>query len=359
MHFDANCHATTVGSLPLSDEKEATQWVFHYTPRIPAWVQLPKRPKEGMITQFIEGTPGIVWSERKAYFDTQGPTFEEETVRFYEDYLEITENDNSKPLENFALTDEYAIGFGTFVDTVRSCTQPPLAIKCQITGPFTLGMGLTDQANQSAYFNAQLRDIVVKTLCLKTKWQLTRLRDSTCPIIVFIDEPALVGFGSSTYVSVSREDIQKDLREIGDVVHGHGGLVGVHCCENTDWSVLLEAGIDILSFDAYGYFDKVMIYRDDLKRFIERGGILSWGIVPTLKPEELEREGVASLSDQWHRKTRELAEIGLDVDVIVRHSLITPSCGAGVLARRLAEKALSLTRGVSEALRKKYGLTDD
>ena len=33
-----------------------------------------------------------------------------------------------------------------------------------------------------------------------------------------------------------------------------GGLVGVHVCANTDWSLVLDSSADIVSFDAYALF---------------------------------------------------------------------------------------------------------
>ena len=43
-------------------------------------------------------------------------------------------------------------------------------------------------------------------------------------IICFIDEPILSAFGSSTYVSVKREDVVAHLKEVIEAVHVEGGL---------------------------------------------------------------------------------------------------------------------------------------
>ena len=45
--------------------------------------------------------------------------------------------------------------------------------------------------------------------------------------------------------------------------------------------VIFDAGVDILSYDAYSYFDKLILYPDHLRRFLDKGGILATGIVPT------------------------------------------------------------------------------
>ena len=80
------------------------------------------------------------------------------------------------------------------------------------------------------------------------------------------------------------------LDEVIDAVHAQGALAGVHVCANTDWSLLLDSQVDIINFDAYGYFDKFVLYGDLLKQFIASGRYLAWGLVPTLLADQIEAQ---------------------------------------------------------------------
>jgi hypothetical protein len=98
-----------------------------------------------------------------------------------------------------------------------------------------------------------LRDAAVKHLALNARWQIRTLAGPGCPVIIFIDEPALAGFGSSELISISKEEILACLQEVVDAIHADGALAGIHVCANTDWSLVLESGADIVNFDAYTY----------------------------------------------------------------------------------------------------------
>jgi hypothetical protein len=113
--------------------------------------------------------------------------------------------------------------------------------------------------------------------------------------------------------------------------------------------VVLESGLDVLSFDAYGFFDKIILYREQLRGFLQSGGTIAWGLIPTLNQEDLEREDADSLMDRWQECT---ARLDLPLETIKAQAIITPSCGTGLLPRELAEKALSLTARLSESIRK-------
>ena len=113
--------------------------------------------------------------------------------------------------------------------------------------------------------------------------------------MIWMDEPALLGFGSSTFISISREDVLRDLNEVAGAIHAAGALTGVHCEANTDWSLLMEADLDILDFDAYDHLEAITLYPDELRAFFDRGGSLGWGIVPTLNPQAAATETVESL----------------------------------------------------------------
>ncbi|MGD8901811.1 MAG: hypothetical protein PVF39_17115, partial [Desulfobacterales bacterium] len=172
-----------------------------------------------------------------------------------------------------------------------------------------------------------------------------------CPVLIFLDEPALAGFGSSEFISISRDEIAQSLAEVIAGVHAEGGLAGVHVCANTDWTLVLDSAADIVSFDAYAYFDRFILYADQIKAFLDAGKMIAWGMVPTLNPDELEKATTPSLVKKWHQKAAQVEKLGIDLDQLIAQSLITPSCGAGSLSVEQAVKVLKLTREVSEQIR--------
>jgi len=352
--FQANCLPLLVGSLPINDHKEAKELVMNHTPEIPLWVQLPVYREEGMIEQFAPGLPGLKIQKNKTYIDTADINFDSQLLEFYEDYMAVVEGEKGINDSRFVLTDDTAKGFHVFTACLNSLSTPPVGVKGQITGPFTFTTALCDQNKQAIFYNDQLRDVAVKLLALKAMWQVKQLSKFKSPVIIFFDEPALAGFGSSEFTSISRDDISSCLGEVIEAVHAEGGLAGVHICANTDWSVILESPADIISFDAYSFFDKFILYPDLIKKFIEAGKILAWGIVPTGNHEDIEKETTDSLVTQWEDKARAIEALGVGRTKILDQSLITPSCGTGSLTLDLAKKVLRLTSEISDRLRTQY-----
>ena len=95
----------------------------------------------------------------------------------------------------------------------------------------------------------------MKQSAFNARWQIRQLKQTRANVILFVDEPYLSSFGSA-FISLSREQVISLLNEVFDAIHAEGALAGVHCCGNTDWSVLLETSVDILNLDAYGYLEK-------------------------------------------------------------------------------------------------------
>ena len=214
---------------------------------MPVWPQLPRRTfRENMYTQYTSGLPGIVVDEaaEKVTFNTAqdlSPALEE----FYARYL-------ADDVDSFALPPDYAAGFYTMLDALKS-TSGEWA-KGQVTGPISFGLTVIDQDLRSSLYNEQLADPIVKQLAINARWQVRQLKAVRDNVIIFVDEPYLASFGSA-FVSLSREQVVDYLNEVFDAIHAEGALAGVHCCGNTDWSVLMETTVDILNLDAYGFIE--------------------------------------------------------------------------------------------------------
>jgi hypothetical protein len=192
---------------------------------------------------------------------------------------------------------------------------------------------------------------------MKCRWQIRKFRKFAENVICFIDEPILSAFGSSTYVSVTREDVVAKLNEVVEAVHAEGALAGVHCCGNTEWSILVDAGVDIVNFDAFDYADTIALYADSIKAHLQAGKFLAWGVVPT-NSAKIQAQTVESLTAKFMQGVENLAKAtGLSKEQIMKQAFVTPSCGTGSLPVADAERVFSLLRQTSEALRNDVAAT--
>jgi methionine synthase II (cobalamin-independent) len=355
-HFEGNCLPCLIGSLPLTDYAQAAGWVWEYTPEIPLWVQLPKVPGEGITQQFAKGMPGLAEEGERVFIDTADSSFEDHLMSFYEESMALDGPEADLERSRFGISSDSAKGFFELIHQVQRRTRLPLAVKGQIIGPVTFGTTICDRNGKAIFYDSQLRDVMVRLLVLRARWQVRRLAALGRPVLLFIDDPAITGFGSAIYIGLNREDICQSLGAMIEAVHLEGGLAGVHICANADWSLVLDSAVDIVSFDAYAFFNQFVIYQEAIRRFIDRGGLMAWGLVPTLSPEDLRRESTSSLYTQWIEKSSQVTALGIDRMRLMAQSLITPACGMGTLDEELALKGLRLTRELSNRIRESAGV---
>lgn len=347
MEFKPKCLPTAIGSLPHIKSSEACQIVFRNLKEIPVWPQLPQKSYlENMYAQCSEGMPGVVLDlEKKSiFFASQEEEIVDEISVFYENYLK-------DEIDKFAISEKYADGFHSFLGLLSNLAEKPLVIKGQVVGPISFGLTVTDEKKKPIIYNEMLFDTIIKTLAMKARWQEKKFKEvfSDVPVIVFFDEPYLMSFGSA-FVSLGKEQVIKALAE---AISACSDFTGVHCCGKTDWTLFTEAGFDIISFDAYDYTESLTLYPREIKSFLERGGVLAWGIVPSFLPA-IEIENVDSLTEKFEEKLNLFIERGIDKEVLLENALITPSCGTASIPIKLAEKAYELTKAVSERIREKY-----
>ncbi|MBI3987046.1 MAG: hypothetical protein HY343_09010 [Lentisphaerae bacterium] len=337
--------ATGIGSMPFDNPEYAVNLSLSTFPEAPFWPQLPKRGlTEQMEVQYSEGIPRAVVDREnnRLTFDTTGD-FSGEFAAFYETYM--TGGDFS----SLAITPAFSAGLYLMESKLKARSRKLPFVKVQTTGPCSFALTVVDENKRAIFYNDMFRDVIVKALAMKCRWQIRKFQPFADRVICFVDEPILSAYGSSTYVSVKREDVVSLLREMADAIHADRALAGVHCCGNTEWSILVDAGIDIISFDAFEFGETMAMYPEAIRRHLGRGGLIAWGIVPT--SDAIVEQTPAGLAAKLTSVMDLLAAKGIDKPTIAKSALVTPSCGTGSMSPAPAEKVFQTTAAVSALMR--------
>jgi methionine synthase II (cobalamin-independent) len=335
--------ATGIGSLPLLDVQEAVELILRYVGSAPFWPQLPRiDARESMVAQFSENLPGLKFDAGTLHFVSEGKGKLLEL--FYEKFIE-------RDLDYFKISPDFSRGLHAFYQRLNNKDLSDMQfIKCQVTGPFTFCAGINDANGNAILHDKVLRQAMANGLSMKALWQLDLFKRFGKKMIMFFDEPYLSAVGSA-YTPVNRNEVIDVLSELASGLDSQDCLIGIHCCGNTDWSMLTDTqGLDIINFDAFGFQERFVLYANNLNNFLKKGGIICWGIVPTQDVSadytpELLIEKIKSGLDILVKK-------GIDRDILMERLMISPACGLGTLDAPRAKEILSLLSRTSSFLRK-------
>jgi hypothetical protein len=323
--------SSSVGSLPHEEVAAGVHFALDHQPRLPAAPSLPRRaPVEGMVPQAAWGIAGVLVLP-------DGSLLVDEAAV-----------DPEAPLGP-VLDDEPFAAMRGFFAAVEGRVAP---YKLQLTGPVSLGLALHAVGVPADRAFA----VAAKAVSARVSEVLAAARRATpgATPLLFLDEPGLTAALEPGF-PLGVDDTLDLVSSALAAVEG-GAIAGLHCCGRADWPVVLQAGPQMLSLpvDA-GATDHPGAFAD----FLERGGWIAWGAVPTDRPLGETAEIL------WRRTVTEwdaLAEAGCDPRLLVEHALITPACGlvgldvaqaahvmdlTGELARRVVARAaeLGLTLG--------------
>jgi len=336
--------ATGIGSVPFTEARQTVALILETLPQLPYWPQLVQLGfHEDMTAQSARGLPALKLdtAARTVQIDPALPR-DEALAQFYEAIL-------SGDLSSFAFAEEDAQGFFALLDAVAAggCSAPVL--KGQLSGPVTFAGVVKDADGKPILYDRELTQAAASGLARKAAWQAEKFRQLGKHPIVFLDEPFLTGFGSA-YLPISREEVTEILSQTMEEVRAATTgpvTLGTHCCGNTDWSLLLNAPLDIISFDSHGYFESLRLYGPALSAFLARGGWLAWGLVPT--NEDFQHETVDTLWQTFQEQvTHVSADLKLAPKEILSQAILTPACGTGFMSREAARRVLTTLAELSQ-----------
>lgn len=296
---------------------------------------------EDMYAQACDGLPGFSIDELGRRVTFSHDAFYREIAEFYT---------HIKDPEHFGFRPGASLVFDKFLDLDLSSYW---AIRGQMIGFISLGTKILDEADKPVIFDVNVKEMLKLACAAKINWQTEKLREKNPRAFVWIDDPGLplIFMGTSGYVETQAK---ADLHDMFEKVRG---VRGVHLCGNPEWDFLLHAGLDILSLDAFSCGETVVLY-SSLKKFILRGGVISWGIVPT-QTETFQGVNEKKLFDFLEGLWDRLARNGLDKQQIAAQSLLAPAtcCLVNPDREKTVERTFEVLKNLSDSLKQKYGFS--
>ena len=294
-----------------------------------------------MYVQALENFPGVRIdpSTRKYYFDLS---------RFYEELPSYFEKADDPQI--FRLTKEFSLVYHRFLERDLSHYA---AIRGQMISPISLGLKIVDENQKSIIYHDEVREVLFDFIQKKVNQQYQELREKNPNAFVWVDDPGL-GLIFSALSGYNEFQAKTDLDRF---LEGLEGPKGVHLCAKPDWDILLKSKMEILSFDSFNCGVMIINY-PSLKDFVDRGGVISWGIVPTYT-ELLEQETADSLMERLETFWKDLSRKGVDSKRLLRQSLLAPAT-CNLLnpdKEKTVEKAFEVLKGLSRKIREKYQLS--
>lgn len=321
--------ATGCGSLPHDDVAAAIELVLEVHPSCPAAPSLPRRdPREGMLGQAAAGLAHIATAPDGSLV-VDDPDLVDPGLADAADQL---------PADAFGAT-------LAFLDAVGRRPDAPQAIKLQITGPVTFGMGLV-AAGVAPRRAFPLAAVATRTRARALVAAARGRIGGEVSLVVVVDEPSM-GAATVGELPLSVEEAVDHLSGTLGAVEA-SAVAGVHCCAPADWGAVLRAGPALVSFPVS---IAGSVRAADLGPFLEDGGWVAWGAVPTDGPlGPLDGSGARRLwrylTQRWHA----LADGGVDPVLLRQRALITPGCGLARHDPAQAEVALRLTAALGDRI---------
>lgn len=342
MPIPGNLFTTAMAVMPHKDVDRALRVALSLD--VPFWPQLPKVSYyEDMYVQASEHFPGIV-------LDLGKRTLRFSMEKFIGEYEEAMRHFDEP--EYFDISETYSAVYHRFL-------QPDLsgrmAIRGQLEGPISFGMNVLDQDGRPILFDDSIRPLLLEVMAKRANVQLNRLKKGNANAFMYIDEPGLQ-FLFSAMSGYSDRAAKGDLETFFSLIERPRG---VHLCGNPDWDFLLELDLDILSLDIYTKGEVFASYARSIARFLSRGGIICWGIVPT-NFEPFEKESLDSLEPMLTEVWTILDKKGIDREFLLSRSLLSPAtcCLVNPDAEKTVEKAFRMVKDLSARLREKFKLTE-
>jgi hypothetical protein len=340
MAIPGNLLTTAMAVMPHRDADRALEVALSLD--VPFWPQLPHLSYyEDMYVQASEHFPGTV-------VDFEKRTLRFSTDRFIAD-LEETLARFDEPAY-FDVSETYSAVYPRFLK-LDLADRP--AIRGQMEGPISFGFNVHAENDRPILFDETVRPFMLDFMAKRVNAQLARLKQRNKNAFMFVDEPGLQ-FLFSAMSGYNDVAARSDMERFFAMTERPRGI---HLCGNPDWDFLLGLDLDVLSLDVYTNGEIFASYSSAIKRFLDRGGVLVWGIVPT-NWEPFAAETIDSLETRQLSIWAVLEQRGIERELLLARSMLSPAtcCLINPDGERTVENAFAVTKELSLRLRERLRL---
>ncbi|MGQ0839775.1 methionine synthase [Actinokineospora sp.] len=327
--------ATGIGSLPGDDPFEAATVVLGELPDLPF---LPELPARGLGADVIGRTTSLLVDL---------------AIELVPSGYRVT----ARPgVDHRRGVDLIRRDLDAIEEAVERAGTPPLALKLQMAGPWTLAAGVElPRGHRVLSDKGALREFT-ESLAEGLSRHVAEVRRRTgAPVVVQLDEPSLptvlagalsTPSGYGTVPAVHEPEARDVMAVVVDAARAATGQpVIVHCCANRPPVALLRsAGAEALSLDATLLGGLPAALADEIGEAWDAGTVLFLGVVPGTDPAR-----PLTLRQATGPALRLVDHLGFPRSILAERAVATPACGLAGASTGWARRAMALVRDVGKA----------
>lgn len=335
-----------LGSLPYENIESATRMMAKLFERMPFLPVLPKIDSEDTIVRRTLGNiPGVKIKDRKVALKTGSARYKQELAHLDKAF----NNPIKENLEPYAIESFFMDKYLHFIKKFRS---PNACIN--LLGPFTISQMLMSVAEEQMLADKSFRKLFIQSVCVKALWAVNQMKEfypAVEPVII-LEEPLLGQLGN---IKRENEDVTVELvtnmfTRVIEKIKESGAVVAIQCMEKCDWKIPINAGADIISFDAYNNPNNLCIITDTVTEFIARGGKINWGIVPVMTEALVKKNNIDYVFSRLTATMEGLVLAGVSEKLVYNSALVSIQGDTEKLPLIFAEKAVILATQLAKRI---------
>lgn len=344
MKLNSRCFPS--GALAYTDIDHAVRMVaklFEKTPYIPILPNID--PEDTILKRTLDKIPGIIVEGKKVSIRPGNEKYKQALA----DLEKACTNPEKELLEPYAIESVFMEKFEQLIHKFKS-TEACV----NLLGPFTLSQILMSVASEKIIADKSFKKLFVQAVCAKALWAIYKIKEiskSTIPIIV-LEEPMLGQLGNlrRDNPDITIEFVTSMLAKVVEKIQPTGALIAVQCYDKCDWKIPINAGIDIISFDAYNNPNNLCIIPDSVLEFLERGGKINWAIVPTVNEHIVKNLNLDILEKRFINTLEGLVIAGIPRPLVYNSALVSLQGDVDKLSLVFSEKALILATQLAKRI---------